>query len=64
MDAGGDASLQNALEVAVEALKDIPPYGHREVLFLLAALTTCDPGVGACLFGQGQCVWCKQNSGF
>ena len=32
MDAGGDASLQNAMNVAVESLKSIPPYGHREVL--------------------------------
>lgn len=44
LDTGGDASLQNALDVAVDALKSIPPYGHREVLFMLAALSTCDPG--------------------
>lgn len=29
LDTGGDASLQNALDVAVDALKSIPPYGHR-----------------------------------
>ena len=34
MDAGGDASLQNAMNVAVDSLKSIPPYGHREVLTL------------------------------
>lgn len=31
LDAGGDASLQNGLELAVAALKTVPPYGHREV---------------------------------
>ncbi|KAK9816858.1 hypothetical protein WJX72_006257 [[Myrmecia] bisecta] len=44
LDAGGDASLQNALDMAVDALKSVPPYGHREVLVLFAALSTCDPG--------------------
>ncbi|KAK9805068.1 hypothetical protein WJX73_010881 [Symbiochloris irregularis] len=43
LDAEGDASLQNALTLCVDSLKTIPPYGHREVLVLLAALTTCDP---------------------
>ncbi|PSC68451.1 general transcription factor IIH subunit 2 [Micractinium conductrix] len=48
LDTGGDASLQNALDLAVDSLKSIPPYGHREVLFLFAALNTCDPGdIGA-----------------
>ena len=31
LDASGDASLQNGLEMAVDSLKTIPPYGHREV---------------------------------
>ena len=31
LDCGGDASLMNALEAATDALKSIPPYGHREV---------------------------------
>ena len=30
LDCGGDASLMNALEAATDALKSIPPYGHRE----------------------------------
>ncbi len=42
--ASGDASLQNALEMAVQALRSVPPYGHREVVMLFAALSTCDPG--------------------
>lgn len=29
LDTGGDASLQNALDLCVDALKSIPPYGHR-----------------------------------
>eukprot|EP00898_Chlorokybus_atmophyticus_P003211 jgi/Chlat1/3891/Chrsp26S04175 len=44
LDAGGDASLQNALEAARGSLSQIPSYGHREVLVLFSALTTCDPG--------------------
>ncbi len=43
LDAGGDASLQNGLDMAVASLKSIPPYGHREVLILFAALSTCAP---------------------
>ena len=31
MEAGGDVSLQNGLDLAVAALKSVPPYGHREV---------------------------------
>lgn len=31
VDAGGDASLQNGLDLAVASLKSVPPYGHREV---------------------------------
>jgi len=41
---GGDASLQNSLDAAREALAGVPSYGHREVLILLSALTTTDPG--------------------
>lgn len=44
LDAGGDVSLQNGLDMAVEDLKAVPPYGSREVLFVFAALSTCDPG--------------------
>jgi transcription initiation factor TFIIH subunit 2 len=41
---GGDASLQNGLELAVEVMAAVPPYGHRELLVLMAALSTVDPG--------------------
>ena len=32
LDTGGDGSLQNGLDLAVDSLKAIPPYGHRCVL--------------------------------
>ena len=44
LDTSGAASLQNGLDLAIESLKHIPPYGYRETLILLAALSTCDPG--------------------
>lgn len=44
LDTGGDASLQNALDLAIDSLSTIPPYGNREVLILFAALSSCDPG--------------------
>lgn len=44
LDTGGAASVGNALEVCTDVLKHIPPYGHREVLFIVASLSTCDPG--------------------
>ncbi|KAL1505082.1 hypothetical protein AB1Y20_008841 [Prymnesium parvum] len=40
----GDASLQNALELARDALEAIPTYMSREVLLLSCSLSTCDPG--------------------
>lgn len=44
IDTSGDASLQNGLETALETLSGVPPYGHKEILVLFAALATCDPG--------------------
>lgn len=44
MDTGGDASLQNGLELCQELLSAVPPYGHKEVLALVAALSIVDPG--------------------
>ncbi|ESR41729.1 hypothetical protein CICLE_v10011800mg [Citrus x clementina] len=40
----GDSSLQNALDLVQGLLSQIPSYGHREVLILYSALSTCDPG--------------------
>ncbi|KAK9690235.1 hypothetical protein RND81_09G114500 [Saponaria officinalis] len=44
LECSGEASLQNALELVHENLNQIPSYGHREVLILYSALSTCDPG--------------------
>eukprot|EP00803_Ostreobium_quekettii_P003879 evm.model.scf_167.20 EVM.evm.TU.scf_167.20 scf_167:126901-131500(+) len=44
VDIDGAASLQNGLELAVDALKSVPSYGHREVIAMVASLNTCDPG--------------------
>lgn len=42
--AGGEFSLQNALEVAGRSLGHQPRHGSREIVVLTAALSTCDPG--------------------
>eukprot|EP01018_Ginkgo_biloba_P014436 Gb_10178 [translate_table: standard] len=44
LESGGDPSLQNSLDLAHSYLSQIPSYGHREVLILYSALSTCDPG--------------------
>lgn len=44
LECSGDSSLQNALDLVHEYLCQIPSYGHREVLILYSALSTCDPG--------------------
>lgn len=43
LECSGDSSLQNALDLVHEYLSQIPSYGHREVLVLYNALSTCDP---------------------
>lgn len=44
LECSGDSSLQNALDLVCDHLCQIPTYGHREVLILYSALSTCDPG--------------------
>lgn len=44
LTSSGDASLQNGLDLVQSLLNQIPSYGHREVLILYSALSTCDPG--------------------
>jgi transcription initiation factor TFIIH subunit 2 len=39
----GEASLQNALELAVSWLKQTPSHSSREILVVFASLSTCDP---------------------
>lgn len=40
----GDASLQNALELAAQGLRNMPSYASREILLVFGSLTSCDPG--------------------
>lgn len=44
VDLEGGISLQNGLKLAQECLTRVPLHGHRELLCLVAALSTCDPG--------------------
>ncbi|XP_037077750.1 general transcription factor IIH subunit 2-like isoform X2 [Pollicipes pollicipes] len=40
----GEPSLMNSLELAAGALRVMPSHASREVVVLMASLTTCDPG--------------------
>lgn len=42
-DEGGEPSLQNALQTALASLAFVPSYGSREIVCIMASLTTCDP---------------------
>jgi hypothetical protein len=44
LECSDESSLQNALDLVHGYLNQIPSYGHREVLILYSALSTCDPG--------------------
>ena len=44
LDAKGQPSLQNSLEIAQAMLLQTPNYGSREVLVLYGSIHTCDPG--------------------
>ena len=39
----GNASLQNALELACNNFQTIPNYARRECLVIFTSLTNCDP---------------------
>ncbi|CAB9496346.1 transcription factor IIH subunit 2 [Seminavis robusta] len=41
---GGEFSLQNGIEVAGRSLGHQPRHGSREIVILVGALSTCDPG--------------------
>ncbi|TNV79005.1 hypothetical protein FGO68_gene4403 [Halteria grandinella] len=45
-DFEGNASLQNALDIAVENFSHptVPTYAHKEVLVIFSSITNCDPG--------------------
>ena len=40
----GEFSLQNGIEVAGRSLGHMPKHGSREILVMVGALSTCDPG--------------------
>lgn len=40
----GEPSLQNSLNMAMLTLKNVPTYASKEVLVIMSALTSCDPG--------------------
>jgi hypothetical protein len=40
----GEPSLQNSLELATNSLKLLPSHASKEILVIIGALTTCDPG--------------------
>uniref|UniRef100_D3TRH4 General transcription factor IIH subunit n=4 Tax=Glossina TaxID=7393 RepID=D3TRH4_GLOMM len=39
----GEPSLQNGLDLALKSLKVVPSHASREILVIMASLTTCDP---------------------
>ncbi|XP_019908453.1 general transcription factor IIH subunit 2 isoform X2 [Esox lucius] len=40
---GGEPSLYNSLNLAMQTLKHMPAHSSKEVLIILSSLTTCDP---------------------
>lgn len=40
----GEPSLQNSVELAMKSLKLLPSHASKEILIIIGALTTCDPG--------------------
>ena len=44
LTAHGEPSLQNALDMAKNALKTAPSYGSKEIVVIYGSLTTTDPG--------------------
>lgn len=44
LGANGNASLQNALNVARKNLESVPPYAMKESIVCYGSLSTCDPG--------------------
>ncbi|GAA5973148.1 hypothetical protein JCM11641_006293 [Rhodosporidiobolus odoratus] len=43
LEARGQPSLQNVLQLAKTGLAHLPPHGSREVIVILGSLTSCDP---------------------
>ena len=40
----GEPSLQNSIELALKSLHLLPSHASKEILIIVGALTTCDPG--------------------
>lgn len=40
----GEPSLQNSIELALKSLCLLPSHASKEILIIVGALTTCDPG--------------------
>ena len=40
----GEPSLQNSIELALKSLRLLPSHASKEILIIVGALTTCDPG--------------------
>ena len=60
MNMKGAASLQNTLTLSITILKQIPDYGHRELLIVYSSLSTCDPGDHGGIFAViDEAIKCK-----
>ena len=60
MNMKGAASLQNTLTLSITILKQIPDYGHRELLIIYSSLSSCDPGDHGGIFAViDEAVKCK-----
>lgn len=44
MSPAGEPSLQNSVELALKSLRLLPSHASKEILIIVGALTTCDPG--------------------
>lgn len=62
LEAGGDMSLQNALDIVRGPLSNVPQYGTREVLFLVRATPPLPfPGTRHMPRSMGGCFWWASN---
>jgi transcription initiation factor TFIIH subunit 2 len=44
LEARGEPSLQNVLDMARAGFSHLPPHGSREIIIILGSLASCDPG--------------------
>ncbi|XP_076385330.1 general transcription factor IIH subunit 2 Ssl1 isoform X1 [Megachile rotundata] len=57
----GEPSLQNSLELALKSLRLLPSHASKEILIIIGALTTCDPGdINETIQGmKSDCIRCS-----